>query len=124
MNEDFFNPNNYTKDAMPLVSALFEALDESKNLCSLSDNVIAIKDKYLEICELFYDSLSEEQKVLFREIEQGTVEKEIAENTEHFCKGARVGAVLIKELLGINEHTAAGLKDTNEIISDSVAGGK
>lgn len=123
MNDDFFNPNNYTKDAMPLVSALFVALDENRNLCALSDNVSTIKEKYSKTYQAFEGSLSKGQKALLNDIEWGVVEKETAENMEYFCKGARVGAVLIKELLGINEHTAAEPEDVDEIISNLAARG-
>ena len=97
--KDIFNPNSYTEEAMPISTALCIALDSLGNLDSQSSAVKACREKYEAINDQFFDTLSEEQRKLYNDIQWGDIEITATEIREYFNRGLRFGLLLARELL-------------------------
>ena len=98
--KDIFNPDNYTEEAMPLSSALCNAINDMGNLDHNSAAVNACIEKYKEINDKFYSTLTEEQSKLLINIQLGEMEETGIVAGEYFNRGLRFGLLLAKELLG------------------------
>ncbi len=98
--KDIFNPDNYTEEAMPLSSALCNAINDMGNLDHNSAAVNACIEKYKEINDKFYSTLTEEQIKLLIDIQWGEMEETGIVAGEYFNRGFRFGMLLMKELFG------------------------
>lgn len=102
MKDDIFNPNSYTEKAMPLTSALFDAFSTAglQNISSVHKQFLNDNSEVGERYKNFYDSLNEEQKKILDDDKNLEIEEYTLANTEKFCAGFKLGAMLMKELLG------------------------
>ncbi len=98
--KDIFNPDNYTEEAMPLSSALCNVINDMGNLDHNSAAVNACIEKYKEINDKFYSTLTEEQSKLLIDIQWGEMEELGIVAGEYFNRGLRFGMLLMKELFG------------------------
>ena len=102
MKDDIFNPNSYTEKAMPITSELFDIFSTSglQNISSVHKDFLSDNSEIRERYRAFYDSLNTEQKkILDDNCDMETKEYTIA-TTESFSAGFKLGAMLMKELLG------------------------
>lgn len=99
MDNNIFNPNNYTEDAMPLTTALCRMLD-SEDLGMVSDNIKNERQKKRESRDAFYAALTEEQESLLIEADFERADEQAINNREYFNRGFKLGVILMKELFG------------------------
>ena len=96
--EEWFNPNNFTDEAMPLSSELFSILSMGV-WDKISHKHKALSDSHREINHVFFDSLSKAQEEAFQKYWEAETDEYTLATTESFNKGFKLGARLVMELL-------------------------
>ena len=95
MKDDIFNPNSYTEKAMPLTTALYNALK-----CSEISDFDLVSDDIKAHRKSVKADFSEIEYSLFDKVFTAYSEEMSMESNESFNRGFKLGAMLMKELLG------------------------
>jgi hypothetical protein len=101
--EKIFTPSNYTEKAMPLSSMVFATLMNGTCFDGWSDQRKELYDKNKGLSEKRYaifETLSPEQCDVMNNYEDFLAGLHYMELTEKFNAGFKLGAMLMKELLG------------------------
>lgn len=95
---NFFDINNYTETKNPILSSIFQELQNSTELGKLSVDVKGLQDRHSEKYDRFYNSLTEEQKDLMRDVYLNIGDENTQAETECFNIGFKLCARLMMEV--------------------------
>ena len=99
MGKDIFNPDSYTEEAMPIVSAFCRAINNNGKLDHVSKATLECREKQSVYADKFNASLTDEQRDMYIDLQNADTDAVGIEINEYFNRGFLFGVLLMKELL-------------------------
>lgn len=97
--KDIFNPDSYTEEAMPIVSAFCRAINNNGKLDHVSKATLECREKQSVYADKFKASLTDEQRDMYIDLQNADTDAVSIEINEYFNRGFLFGVLLMKELL-------------------------
>ena len=103
MKNNTFNPNNCTEKELPTLTLLFDNLmsgDWNSNWSEQRNELIEKNEEIRCKRQDIFKALSQEQRDIINADDEVEADLHYMELSEKFCAGFKLGAMLMKELLG------------------------
>lgn len=102
LQKELFNPENYTEENNPFLSAIARELSNATDLGRNSNAMEKLLKKNSIYFDEFINSLDEHQKELYEQLYYANIEENSVAELESFVKGFKIATKIMTECLCIN----------------------